>query len=195
MYSHSSARRWDEALRVMEQLQTVGLQPSRVTFSTAVSTLGRALHWRWAQSLFDSMRRRHSVVTFGAVIGVCERGSQWQGALAQLDRLEARGERSAHRVAVQAVGREFRCGMSWEGRKASKEVFGVQHRDLHIRAGRLRQWRRVAKRVEAAGGGLAGPGAVERTSVGAGLGIRLGLLSQKPRNPILARRSSSSAGA
>lgn len=128
MYSHSSARRWDEALRVMEQLQTVGLQPSRVTFSTAVSTLGRALHWRWAQSLFDSMRRRHSVVTFGAVIGVCERGSQWQGALAQLDRLEARGERSAHRVAVQAVGREFRCGMSWEGRKASKEVFGVQAR-------------------------------------------------------------------
>ncbi|CAE7359809.1 UBE2V1 [Symbiodinium natans] len=76
-------------LEVVQQLEDV------VRWNTAIAEHGRAKHWRKAVHLLErgeEERRHPNTVTLNAVMGACDRASQWQHALSLLRDLHKRGQ-------------------------------------------------------------------------------------------------------
>merc|ERR1711938_278624 len=73
-----------------------GLPPNVVQISMAVSRLGRMRRgWQSAVQLLESAEARYGVtpntITYNAAISACEKGGQWERALALLDAMQAAG--------------------------------------------------------------------------------------------------------
>jgi pentatricopeptide repeat domain-containing protein 1 len=84
----ASARRWQEALDLLQRMQQRGVPRDTVTYNSVLSALGRGGRWRLALATFKQMRAERvppNTVTFASAIAACAQAGEWERALKLLD--------------------------------------------------------------------------------------------------------------
>eukprot|EP00439_Symbiodinium_sp_Y106_P068239 s2092_g11.t1 len=86
----SSADSWLAALAILQSLGAQRLSPNEVTYSAAITALGRAQQWQRALETLAvaTAARAAPVAVWNAAIDACERGGEWEQALQLLGELE-----------------------------------------------------------------------------------------------------------
>eukprot|EP00900_Chrysochromulina_parva_P025024 jgi/Chrpa1/7155/Chrysochromulina_OHIO_Genome00013632-RA len=90
----AAARRWQEALDLLQRMQQRGVPRDTVTYNSVLSALGRGGRWRLALATFKQMRAERvppNTVTFASAIAACAQAGEWERALKLLDTCFATG--------------------------------------------------------------------------------------------------------
>ena len=106
------------ALRMLEQMRALGLQPSTAAHNAAIRVLGAAGQSARAIDLLSEMRQRQEpppdTITYNAAISALSEGGEWALALRLLDEAEATPGALPDVVTYTSCMTVLRSGGQWE---------------------------------------------------------------------------------
>ncbi|KOO34810.1 mitochondrial protein [Chrysochromulina tobinii] len=127
----AAARRWQEALDLLQRMQQRGVPRDTVTYNSVLSALGRGGRWRLALATFKQMRAERvppNTVTFASAIAACAQAGEWERALKLLDTCFATGTPRNTIVYSSAISA---CEKAGEWRPALDLIARMEDRDEH----------------------------------------------------------------
>tara|TARA_B100000780_G_scaffold173304_1_gene121342 strand:- start:77 stop:340 length:264 start_codon:yes stop_codon:yes gene_type:complete len=84
---------------LLQEMQTLGLSPDRVTYNTAIAAAARAAQWEQSLRLLDAMRAGGEATTpdawsYSAAMRACDKGGQPSAALRLFETMQQEGVRA-----------------------------------------------------------------------------------------------------
>ena len=106
----------EQALLLLAEMRTHGLEPDVITFSAAISACERGANWEQALALLAEMRERGlacDITVFSAAVNACEQGAQWELALELISEMRASGMQP-HVPTLKAAISACEKGQQWD---------------------------------------------------------------------------------
>ncbi|OLQ05830.1 Pentatricopeptide repeat-containing protein, chloroplastic [Symbiodinium microadriaticum] len=101
IHACGQARRWQQALQLLDQLQQERLRPTTITYNSAIGACEKAGDWKRALQLLHALSEQllsSTQVTYIAAISACAKAEEWQSALFLL--LDLQQSRVQQNVAI-----------------------------------------------------------------------------------------------